>query len=224
MFSDAEASVSEAAQTYATNLYQHTPLTRRQSEVLALRRDGYSAGEISDTFGMSTNTVENQLSDITTVFEECTNLLAQVGTQTLDSDDTGSMWVKVSEATIPGDVEQTELQLYRGVPDGMGYDAYLLVEKTVTQTTEFETKVTQRRGQYRENALRNGIFSRSDSLEEYCARQHLLEYGGVDPIATGTPAPSFVLHADEFTQEEIDAALEETEAWARKVDSQDHFK
>lgn len=201
---------------HATYLTDHTPLSERQAEILALRKTGHSTEEIKETLTLYPETIEDHWDDVLEQWNQAQELCTIMGPhswgdgetrQADDVDDTP--WNLLSSAVMNySDEERTqiELELYYGESFPM-INMYLLVEREIVDTADHATNTTEHRSAHDTNALRGHIYSDVDSIDEYYLRWELLEKAGVDPGADYTPSAESQLGRP-ISQTEADAARE----------------
>lgn len=202
---------------HATYLTNHTPLSVRQAEILALKKTGHTTVEIKEILTLYPETIEDHWDDVLEQWDQAQELCTIMGphpwgdSETRQSDDVDDTpWNLLSSAvTNYSDEERTriELELYYGKSLGGGGHMYLLVEREIVDTADHATKTTEHRSVHDSNALRSHIYSDVETIDEYYLRWVLLKKAGIDPSADYTPSAESVLDRD-IPRTEAEAARE----------------
>lgn len=199
---------------HATYLTENTPLSRRQAEIVALKKTGHSTEEIRETLILFPGTVEDYWSDVLEQWERAQELCTVMGPHPWGEDETRSAlqfddtaWNKLSAGGLShADEERTrvELELFHGESYPMS-DKYLLIEREIVDTAEYATRTTEERSAHEVTALRSYLYSNADTLEEYYLRYALLHHAGIDPMADGARTAESVLDR-KISETDADAA------------------
>lgn len=201
--------------TYATYLTEHTPLTVREAEILALRKTGHSVEDIKQTLKLHTDTIEDHWEEVLGKWDRAQKFCTIMGPFPPDdggppkTDEIYDMpWNLLSTTSMDLVDEDTrvELEIYHGEHNAIDH-TYLAVEREITTVSNHATETTEHRGIYGSNGLREHLYSGTGTLDEYYLRWALLEKAGIDPSADFTPAAEDQLDR-EISQTETDAAYE----------------
>ncbi len=202
--------------TYATYLTEHTPLSIREAEILALRRTGHTEEEIRGVLKLSLDTIEAHWEEVLEEWEHAQIFCTIMGPYPPDDGGppkTGEIhdmpWNLLSTASMDQINEndtRVELEIYHGESNAIDH-TYLLVEREITTISDHATKTTEHRGMYGPNALRKYVYGDTETLDEYYLRWALLEKAGIDPSADFTPAAEDQLNRD-ISRTEADAAYD----------------
>lgn len=202
--------------TYATYLTEHTPLTIREAEILALWKTGHTVEEIKQTLKLYPYTIEAHWEEVLEEWERAQTFCTIMGPYPPDdsglskTDENYDMpWNLLSTASMDHadkDDTRVELEIYHGEKNTIDH-TYLLVEREITTVGDHATETRKHRGMYGPNALRKRLYSDTETLDEYYLCWALLEKAGIDPGADFTPAPEDQL-GREISDTETDAAYD----------------
>lgn len=201
--------------TYANYLAEHTPLSIRDAEILALKRTGHSVEEIKRTLVLYTDTIEDHWEEVLEEWDRAQKFCTIMGPFPPDDDGPPKTdeiydvpWNLLSSASMDLVDEDTrvELEIYHGESNGI-HHTYLAVEREITTVSHYATETTEHRGMYDTNALRKHLYNGTETLDEYYLRWALLEKAGIDPSADLAPAAEDQLDR-EISETEADAAYE----------------
>lgn len=213
---DADSQFDTEVKRHASYLYARTPLSERQSEVLALRRSGKQQSEIADILDVSTNTVKSHWERIFEKLAESKEFRVNMGPHPWGEkggwDDSWdkSLWELAASASFERNDRsisartRVELELFAGAWKVNGHE-YLWVEREIVDTEKWETTMTEKRSCHGPNGLRSYALKPAESLREYYIRGALLAAAGVDPGADYAPSPESLFSPD-ITKEQKDDA------------------
>jgi len=202
--------------TYATYLTENTPLSIREAEILALRKTGHAEEEIKMILKLPLDAIETHWQEVLEKWGHAQTFCTIMGPHPPDdggppkTDEIYDMpWNLLATASMDqvneGDT-RVELEIYHGKSNAVDH-IYLLVERELTTVADHATKTTEHRGMYGSNALRDNVYSDTETLDEYYLRWALLEKAGIDPGANCTPAAEDQLNRD-ISRTEADAAYD----------------
>lgn len=180
---------------HADYLHTHTPLTERQSEILALRQVGATNPQIATVLDVKPATINKHWNNLTDTYQrsrELSDLFGQRSpayqTNPDDSHDRPTwQWPWEQLATATYDVEGVDRTLRLYVDPQyhvVDYD-YLLVDEHTTHPQNWRSKTTIERSVHDTTGLRNHLTANATSVFDWAVRTSLLEAAGIDPGAEG---------------------------------------
>jgi len=203
-------------QKYATHLSDHTPLSERQAQVLALKKVGHTVKDISNKLDCQPEAVEDLWDNVIEQWDHAQNLGTIMGPHPWNDDEVrkenefdDSPWMLLASGGMNyPDKERTriELELYLGGTE-YGANRYLLIEREIIDNNSYSTKTTEHRSAHRVSGLHDHLYATVDTVDELYLRVALLIKASIDPDSKYAPLSRDVI-GRELTDTERTEALE----------------